>query len=252
MPRSSPSSSLASSSAAPPVSHWSAGDKAAYVQQLFNRIAGRYDLLNDCISLGLHRHWKRRACQRLRLQPGDTVLDVCTGTGHLVQYLHHQVGTAGEVVGLDFSEGMLSVARQRFGQQRNVRFVQGDAMALPFEDQQFAAAVVAFGLRNVDDLGQTLAEMYRVVRPGGWVVSLDTNPEVRLPGFWWYFNQVMPRLGQWLGGDRAAYQYLTQSTQSFTTPAQLGQQFQQQGFTSVQVEPVGLGTAAIVAGQRPE
>jgi demethylmenaquinone methyltransferase / 2-methoxy-6-polyprenyl-1,4-benzoquinol methylase len=225
--------------------------KHSFVQALFNRIAPRYDLLNDCISLGLHRQWKRKACQRLRLTEGQQALDVCTGTGHLIHYLLPMVGPTGGVTGLDFSEAMLAVAHRHLDDRPQVRLIQGDAMALPFEDQVFQGAIVGFGLRNVVNVDRAIAQMVRVVKPGGWVVNLDTTPVPALPGFWWYFERVMPLVGKVLGGDKSAYQYLHDSTRNFATPAQLATMFESHGLVNVSVEPLAFGAAAIVSGQRP-
>jgi demethylmenaquinone methyltransferase/2-methoxy-6-polyprenyl-1,4-benzoquinol methylase len=223
--------------------------KAAFVQQLFNRIAPRYDRLNDCISLGLHRRWKARACQLLELSAGSKVLDVCTGTGDLARRLAACVGPTGHVIGLDFSEAMLDVARQRFPQApARMEWVQGDAMALPYEANHFDGAIVAFGLRNVSDVAQAISEMVRVVKPGAWVVTLDTNPVPRLPGFWWYFEWVMPAMGRWLAGDPAAYGYLRDSTKTFLSPEAMAEAFRSAGLVDVETVLQAFGAAAIVRG----
>jgi demethylmenaquinone methyltransferase/2-methoxy-6-polyprenyl-1,4-benzoquinol methylase len=223
--------------------------KAQYVQQMFDRIASTYDLLNDCISFGMHRQWKNTACKRLNLAHGNRVLDVCTGTGDLLGRLARQVGPSGEVVGLDFSAEMLEVARKRYPQSSALSLVQGDAMALPFEDNTFDGAIVAFGLRNVADIEKTVREMARVVKPGGWVVNLDTNPNPVFPGFKFYFSTIMPLIGQALSMDKKAYHYLSESTWHFLSPKQLGQVFETAGLTQVRVESLSLGAVSIQLGQ---
>ncbi|MDX2084227.1 MAG: bifunctional demethylmenaquinone methyltransferase/2-methoxy-6-polyprenyl-1,4-benzoquinol methylase UbiE [Candidatus Melainabacteria bacterium] len=226
-------------------------DKARWVQAMFNRIAKRYDYLNDAISFGMHRGWKRAACRALQLQPGDSVLDVCTGTGDLIQYLLPQVGPSGRVVGVDFSESMLEVARQRFAHQSQVvQLLQGDALQLPLDSNAMDGAVVSFGLRNVVDVAQAIAEMTRVVRPGGWVVNLDTCPDPAFPLFGWYFRHVMPCFGQLFGRDRQAYQYLFESTQTFLSPEALCQSFEQAGLRAVSARRLALGSVALIAGQK--
>jgi demethylmenaquinone methyltransferase/2-methoxy-6-polyprenyl-1,4-benzoquinol methylase len=224
-------------------------DKAVFVENLFDRIAPSYDQLNDFISFGMHRAWKDKACQKLNLKPGSRVLDVCTGTGDLIHNLRSAVGSSGQVTGLDFSKEMLVVAKERFSRFSNINLVQGDALNLPFEDAQFDGAVVAFGLRNVTDISLAIQEMVRVVKPGGWVVNLDTNPEVKFPGFKWYFRHVMPRMGQLFAKDKQSYQYLFQSTESFLPPEKLAVLFEQAGMSQVSTLPVGFGSAAIIAGQ---
>jgi demethylmenaquinone methyltransferase/2-methoxy-6-polyprenyl-1,4-benzoquinol methylase len=228
-----------------------AASRAQQVQQMFNRIAPRYDLLNDCISFGMHRLWKGHACAKLNLPPGGQVLDVCCGTGDLTRYLLKHVGDTGHVTGLDFSEQMLAVARQRFAALANVRFLQGDAMAIPLEENRFDGAIVSFGLRNVTDITQTLAEMTRVVKPGGWVVNLDTAPNPKMPGYWFYFSQVMPRLGRLVSQDRGAYRYLSESTRQFLEPAELAERFRQVGLTRITCETLSMGSVSIQAGQKP-
>ena len=224
-------------------------NKAITVQSLFNGIASTYDLLNDCISLGMHRGWKQAACDAIQLQSGDQVLDVCTGTGDLCHQLATLVGPSGQVVGLDFAESMLDVGRQRFKDNSTIQFQQGDAMSLPFEDNMFDGAVISFGLRNVADIQQTLNEMARVVRPGGWVVNLDTNPNTTLPGYWWYFSTVMPLMGRLLSKDHAAYDYLCKSTQGFDAPEILVEKFKQAGLTQVSDKRLGFGSVAMISGQ---
>lgn len=233
--------------------NWTAGGetKARFVERLFDRIAPTYDLLNDAISFGLHRHWKRRACAKLNLKPGQHALDVCTGTGDLIQYLLPSVLPNGRITGVDFSQGMLAVARTRYAHQPEVALLEGDAMALPLPEAAFDGAIVAFGLRNVSDVPTAIAELVRVVRPGAWVVSLDTAPAPKLPGYWLYFKHVMPRLGRWLARDKAAYEYLSASTERFYTPQALAELMRVAGLEGVSITPQAFGAAAIVAGRKP-
>ena len=217
---------------------------------MFNRIAPTYDLLNDCISFGMHRGWKRRACDALSLKPGNSVLDVCTGTGDLINPLLERVGSSGKVTGLDFSGEMLAVAQKRFA-EAPVTLVRGDALALPFADNEFDGAIISFGLRNVSDIPKALSEMVRVVKPGGWVVNLDTNPKPALPGYWLYFSWIMPRIGQFISRDASAYEYLCQSTQRFLTPDELVTRFEALGLKQVSKNAQSLGAVAMQRGQKP-
>ncbi len=224
--------------------------KADQVRQMFDRIAGTYDTLNDCISMGFHKGWKRLACRKLQLKPGCRVLDVCTGTGDLIDYLLPLVGFNGQVDGLDFSENMLAVAQQRFVGQHNVVLAQGDALALPYEDNAFDGAIISFGLRNVTDIPKALSEMHRVIKPGGWMVNLDTCPTPKLPGMRLYFEKIMPLIGGALAQDAQAYQYLSQSTRHFLTPAQLKTAFKEVGCTQVTSQTLMLGSVSLQVGQK--
>lgn len=226
-------------------------DKAAQVQQMFNRIAGTYDQLNDCISMGFHKQWKRLACQKLNLPPGGSALDVCTGTGDLIAYLLPLVTETGTVSGLDFSENMLAFARQRYAGQVNVQLTQGDALALPYPDNTFDGAIISFGLRNVTDIPKALSEMHRVIKPGGWMVNLDTAPKPLLPGMQFYFSKIMPLIGGLLAKDNQAYQYLSSSTRHFLSPQELKAAFEQAGCVQVCSQTLMLGSVSLQAGQKP-
>lgn len=226
--------------------------KAVQVEAMFDRIAGTYDRLNRWISMGFHTRWKRRACGLLGLQPGSRVLDVCTGTGDLAGILLERVGEAGFVEGLDFSENMLAIARERFADHPNVRFTRGDALALPYPDHAFDAAIISFGLRNVTDIPRALAEMYRVIRPGGRMVNLDTCPTPRLPGMRFYFSRVVPKIGGLLAGDLAAYHYLSESTRCFLTPDSLRNAFEAAGCVGVTSETLMLGAVSLQIGQKTD
>src|ERR1019366_3527872 len=180
--------------------------EAAQVRAMFDRIAGVYDVMNTAMTAGLHHRWRERAAEQARVGPGSRVLDVATGTGDLAIELARRVWPGGEVVGSDFAEGMLDRARAKVaaGDARRVRprFEWADAMELPYADDSFDAATVGFGARNFDDLGRGLAEMTRVVRPGGRVVVLEitnpTPPPLSLfYGLW--FDRFVPVLGHLAG-----------------------------------------------------
>ncbi len=221
------------------------------ISGMFNRIAKTYDLLNDCMTGGMHRIWKQQACQALQLKPGQRVLDVCTGTGDLASYLSTLVGPQGQVTGIDFSAQMLHVARKRFGHIPQIDWIQGDALALPFEDNCFDGCIISFGLRNVSSVEQALSEMARVTRPGGWVINLDTASDCKNPLFWLYFSTIMPLLGKLLARDQQAYQYLCRSTQSFAPPPQLAQTLSGLGLQDVEIVYMGFGSVSYQRGQKP-
>jgi demethylmenaquinone methyltransferase/2-methoxy-6-polyprenyl-1,4-benzoquinol methylase len=190
------------------------------VRAMFDRIAGLYDLMNSVMTAGLHHRWRERAADLAALAPGERALDVATGTGDLALELARRVGPAGEIVGSDFSEGMLEYARRKGAGAANVRFEQANALALPYADGEFAAATVGFGARNFSDLAQGLREMTRVVRPGGRVVVLEITTPTRPPlstFFRLWFDRVVPMIGR-----DEAYTYLPNSVKRFPGPQALG------------------------------
>lgn len=195
-------------------------NRAGRVQDLFGTIARRYDLVNDLQSFGLHRWWKRRLARLAGVREGTTALDVCCGTGDVALVLARR---GARVTGLDFSEAMLAVARQRAAGHGNIELVQGDALQLPFADGAFEVVTISYGLRNLSDVEGGLREMWRVLRPGGRLLILDFGkPENRL----WraisfaYLEKVVPWLGRWFSGDAAAYAYILESLRAY--PAQTG------------------------------
>jgi len=187
------------------------------VRAMFDRIAGFYDTMNSVMTAGLHHRWRERAADLAALKPGDRALDVATGTGDLALELARRVGPGGEVVGSDFSEGMLELARRK---APGLRWEWANALALPYADGEFAAATVGFGARNFSDLDRGLAEMARVVRPGGRVVVLEITTPTRPPlstFFSLWFDRVVPLVGR-VAGDPEAYAYLPSSVKRFPGP----------------------------------
>lgn len=192
------------------------------VRAMFDGIAGSYDRLNSLMSAGLHYRWRELAVMLARVESGGSVLDVCTGTGELAFALKRAVGEEGRVVGLDFSEQMLEVAKQKCGlNQLWVEFVKGDALDTPFPDRSFDACTVAFGVRNVPDVAQAFSEMRRVCRVGGRVVCLEiASPQI--VGFKQFYNlwfdRMVPLLGRITSRDDFAYSYLPASVRRFGDP----------------------------------
>jgi demethylmenaquinone methyltransferase / 2-methoxy-6-polyprenyl-1,4-benzoquinol methylase len=185
---------------------------------MFDRIAGVYDAMNSVMTAGLHHRWRERAADLAGVGPGTHALDVATGTGDLAIALARR---GGDVVGSDFSEGMLARARTK---SRDVRWEQANALALPYDDNAFDAATVGFGARNFSDLQRGLAEMTRVVRPGGRVVILEITTPTKPPlstFFSLWFDRIVPLLGRVTGEDQA-YSYLPSSVKRFPGPRDLG------------------------------
>jgi demethylmenaquinone methyltransferase / 2-methoxy-6-polyprenyl-1,4-benzoquinol methylase len=194
------------------------------VEAMFDRIAGVYDRMNTVMTAGLHHAWRRRAADLAQVRAGDRVLDVATGTGDLALELARRVGPGGEVVGTDFSERMLELARAKASAEGAVvQFEPGNALALPYGDHEFDAATVGFGARNFSDLERGLAEMARVVRPGRRVVVLELTTPHRPPlstFFELWFDHAVPALGL-LAGDSQAYSYLPSSVRRFPGAVEL-------------------------------
>jgi demethylmenaquinone methyltransferase/2-methoxy-6-polyprenyl-1,4-benzoquinol methylase len=228
--------------------------EAAQVRAMFDRVAGVYDTLNGVMSAGLHHRWRARAADLARVGPGDRVLDVATGTGDLALELARRVAPGGEVVGSDFSEGMLTRARTKAAGSgalgAGLRFEWADALALPYADAAFDAATVGFGARNFSDLRRGLAEMVRVVRPGGRVVVLELASPTRPPlstFFALWFDRVVPLLGR-LAGDPDAYAYLPSSVKRFPAPAALAAELAHAGLGEIHYVLTAGGIVAIHAG----
>ena len=223
------------------------------VRAMFDRIAGLYDVMNSVMTAGLHHRWRARAADLAAVGPGDRALDVATGTGDLAIELARRVGPGGEVVGSDFSEGMLERARQKVPHAvAPLRFEWGDAQALPYEDDAFAAATVGFGARNFADLQAGLGEMARVVRPGGRVVVLEMTQPRRPPlstFFSLWFDRVIPLLGRIT--DEQAYSYLPSSVKRFPEPPALAAAMARAGLERVRWIITAGGIIAMHVGVRP-
>src|SRR5918997_2807475 len=217
------------------------------VRAMFDRIAGFYDLMNSVMTVGLHHRWRERTADLARLGPGDRALDVASGTGDLALELARRVGPEGTVVGSDFSEGMLDIARAKSGA---VRWEWADAQALPYATGEFDAATVGFGARNFGDLDRGLAEMARVVRPGGRVVVLEITVPQKPPlssFFRVWFDRIVPLIGR-LTGDPEAYDYLPSSVKRFPGPEALARRMVAAGLDDVRWILTAGGIIALHSG----
>ncbi len=214
------------------------------VREMFDRISPSYDRMNLLMSGGMDGRWRRLAVRASGARPGDAVLDVCCGTGDLAVELRRAVGPSGRVVGLDFSPQMLAVA----GCKSNaVEWQEGDALALPFGDGEFAAATVGFGVRNLVDYARGFAEMARVVRPGGRVVCLEMStpgPVIRPFSRLWTDHGV-PLMGRLVARDAGAYRYLPDSVRRFPPADQLAVIMREAGLSDVRVRRLMLGVVAL-------
>lgn len=230
--------------------------KKARVRGVFDSVAPRYDLMNDAMSFGLHRLWKRFALTKTGLKPGQLALDVAAGSGDLALGLYAQVGAAGRVVVTDVNAAMLSRGRDRLldaGAVRGVDYVLADAESLPFAERSFHCVTIAFGLRNVTDKDKALASMFRVLKPGGRLLVLEFSKLVLSalePAYDLYSFEVLPRLGRWLANDAASYKYLAESIRRHPDQRTLQRSMEQHGFERCAYYNLAAGIVALHLGYR--
>lgn len=231
-------------------------DRQRYVAALFARISRHYDLMNDLMTLGMHRGWKRRtAAIATEALPGPA-LDVSTGTGDLALSLA-RCNSPSDVVGLDLLPEMIAIARSRAAKNRQDRIslLVGDALSLPFPDESFACATAGFSLRNMPDIERAIVEMTRVIRPGGRVALLELSPMKPGPKssiFRMYFHGVVPFIGKLVARDRSAYTYLPQSVDRFCEAEELAKILRDSGLRQVEYCRLGFGTVCIHWGDKPQ
>lgn len=219
-------------------------DKEQRVHKIFNTISKDYDHMNNIISFNQHTLWRNKTMSHMFLNSDMTVLDVCCGTGDWTIQL---AKSGADTTGLDFSENMLEVAKDKTDELRNISLIHGNAMDLPFEDNHFDYVTIGFGLRNLPDYDAAIADFYRVLKPGGTLVILETSsPENSLinSGFQLYFGKIMPVLGGMIAKRKDEYTWLYESTNSFLSKNELKKMLQTTGFTNIKILPHTFGTAA--------
>ena len=230
-------------------------EKEAYVESLFSSIAGKYDLLNNVLSMTRHKSWRRYAVSISGLRTGGCALDTCCGTGDFSFDLADKVGTGGTVVGVDFSQPMIELAKEK-AEQRGINcisFITGNAGKLPFSDNAFDCVTVGFGIRNLADVSAGLKEMTRVVKPGGKVVCLEiskvTSPILSIPWKLWFYV-LTPYTAVLFRGRRSAYEYLPQSVKEFMSREELAAEFEKSGLGNVTSRDLMFGAVCIHIGTK--
>jgi len=232
-------------------------ERAEHVRGIFDRIAGRYDLLNRVISLHLDTLWRKKAVAAALRGGERRVLDLGTGTGDLALTAAEIVGDGGKITGLDFSGEMLRMAMQKKSKHRHggkIFYIMGTALAPPFPDNVFDAVMTAFVLRNVTDLRLFFLQSYRVLKPGGRLVTMDMfPPSCAAFSFFYslYFYRLMPWIGALLAHDREAYRYLSTSVKGFHSPETIADMIRQTGFESVTTRKFLNGAVCLHVGDKP-
>lgn len=232
-------------------------EKAGKVAEVFHSVAGKYDLMNDLMSAGIHRLWKRMTIEMSGVRRGHKVLDIAGGTGDLTSHFSRIVGKDGLVVLADINESMLNVGRDRLidrGAVNNITFSQADAQHLPFPDNTFDIITIAFGLRNVTDKDLALRSMLRVLKPGGRLLVLEFskpgNPVLSKAYDAYSFN-VLPKLGQLFTGDTESYQYLAESIRMHPDQKTLKEMMENAGFSNCDFHNMTGGIVALHRGVKP-
>ena len=231
-------------------------DKVGLVADVFHSVAAKYDVMNDLMSFGIHRLWKRFTVDCAGVRPGQKVLDLAGGTGDLTLKFSQLVGSSGQVILADINDSMLKVGREKLRDQGvvgNVEYIQANAEELPFNDNTFDLITIAFGLRNVTDKDKALASMYRVLKPGGRLLVLEfSKPEKELLSklYDFYSFNILPQMGQLVANDRDSYQYLAESIRMHPDQDTLKQMMQQAEFEQVEYFNLTGGIVALHRGYK--
>ncbi|WP_020616682.1 demethylmenaquinone methyltransferase [Paenibacillus daejeonensis] len=229
--------------------------KEQHVHSVFESIAPKYDMMNDLISFGRHKAWRKFTMRKMAMKPGDTAIDLCCGTCDWTIDIAH-TSKKGGIVGLDFSQAMLDVGKgkvAKLGLADQISLVQGNAMDLPFPDNHFDYATIGFGLRNVPDLVKVLQEMQRVVKPGGQVVCLEMSKPGWQPFkffYYLYFQQIMPLIGKFVAKRHEQYKWLPESLVHFPDRERLAEIYREIGLQQVKAYSFAGGVAALHMGTK--
>ena len=229
--------------------------KTEKVKEVFDSVATNYDLMNDMMSIGVHRLWKRYMLTKTGLKLGMKALDVAGGTGDIAALLREQVGESGLVVMTDINESMLEEGRSRLldrGKLKNIEVMQADAENLPFEENHFDCVTIAFGLRNVTVKENALKSMHRVLKPGGKMLILEFSKpnEMLSPIYDLYSFNILPKLGEWVANDRESYQYLAESIRVHPDQKKLKQMILSAGFDRSEFQNLTGGIVALHIGYK--
>lgn len=230
-------------------------EKAGKVADVFHSVASKYDVMNDVMSFGIHRLWKRYTIDMARARPGNRILDLAGGTGDLTKKFSKIVGPTGEVVLSDINSSMLGEGRDRLtndGVLGNVRFAQANAEALPFPDNHFDVITIAFGLRNVTDKSKALASMYRVLKPGGRLLVLEFSKPVAAlaPIYDTYSFKILPKMGKLIANDEESYRYLAESIRMHPDQQTLKEMMEEVGFERTEYYNLTGGIVALHRGYK--
>jgi demethylmenaquinone methyltransferase/2-methoxy-6-polyprenyl-1,4-benzoquinol methylase len=230
-------------------------EKAGRVREVFDSVAGNYDIMNDVMSFGIHRIWKRIVVDMASIRPGQQVLDLAGGTGDLTRLMAARVGKQGSIVLSDINAAMIRNGRSRLldhGVAGNVGFVQANAEQLPFADNHFDCITIAFGLRNVTDKQAALDAMYRCLKPGGRLLILEFSRPVRMlkPAYDFYSFNILPRLGGWIARDADSYRYLAESIRMHPDQQTLKGMMETAGFEDCDYHNLSGGIVAIHRGYK--
>jgi len=228
-------------------------EKSVYVEQMFNKIAQKYDLFNDIITFGMHHQWKRFVARQTDLHDEQSCLDLCCGTGDIAREVLRQYPSS-KVTGLDFSEEMLNIAESKNTSEIDVKYMPGDAMNIPFRDAEFNAVTIGYGMRNVQDINHFLQEILRVLKPEGVLVSLDVG-KVSLPILselnHFYFFHIVPLVGKLLMPGEKIFQYLPESSLEYPNQESLKNLMIETGFEKVGFRNLVFGASTVHMAHKP-
>lgn len=228
--------------------------KKEQVAKMFDNISSNYDFLNHFLSLGIDILWRKKAIKQLRALNPKQLLDVATGTGDFA--IEALKLNPDKIIGVDISEGMLDMGRKKMKERKlddRIELIYGDSENLPFDENKFDGVIVAFGVRNFENLENGLAEMLRVVRPGGKVVILEFSKPARFPFkqlYSFYFKFVLPKIGRWISRDNAAYSYLPESVQAFPDGKDFISILNRVGYKNTECKPLTFGISSLYIGTK--